>query len=341
MVSAAQKIVVRGIVAGFIGATILAVWFLAADTLLGRPLYTPTFLAATLLRLDPPEVSFGAIAVYTLLHYAAFFAVGIAVAWLMGRLEVAPSILLGAVLGFLLFDIVFYFGVVFTGVEIVHELGWPSVLAGNLLAGIGLMAYLAQSLEKRGVSWLEGLSRNRIVREGVLAGLLGAAAVALWFLAFDLFRGQAFLTPGSLGSALFLGVRDLGDVEVTLLTVGGYTLVHVAAFAVAGLVAAVVFVAAERAPALLLLGLLMFVTFEAFFIGLLAVAAEWLLGALGWGAIGVGNLVATIAVGAYLLAVHPRLRYALVSEELTRSDAVDELAGDVKRTDTPAGHERE
>lgn len=319
----AERIVVRGLVAGFIGATVLALWFFAIDSAVGRPFYTPTFLANVLAGAQLGEPSFGMIAMYTALHYAAFFAVGIAVAWVLSRLEAAPTMLLGAVLGFLLFDLVFYFSVVFTGVDVVQELGWPGVLFGNVLAGVGMMAYLGRTMKTEAVSWLQWLSNVRLVREGVIAGLIGAVSVALWFLVFDLIRGQLLFTPGALGSALFLGVRDLADVQVNLLTVFGYTAFHILAFVLAGTIAAAIAVEAERAPALVLLGILLFVTFEAFFIGLLAVAAQWLLGTLGWGAIGAGNLIATVAMAVYLLKVHPELRAALLSETLSE-DAPDE-----------------
>ena len=48
------------------------------------------------------------------------------------------------------------------------------------------------------------------LREGIVAGLIGAAVVALWFFVFDILRGRPFFTPGALGSALFLGSSTAG-----------------------------------------------------------------------------------------------------------------------------------
>lgn len=313
----AEQILVRGLVAGLIGATTLALWFLIIDTVLGHPFYTPMFLANVIAHVDSAAPSTGLILMYTTLHYVAFILVGLVVAWLMSQLEAAPSLLLGVVLGFLLFDLVFYFGIVFTGVDVVGELGWPEVLFGNLFAGMALTTYLHLTLEKDTVTWWQALAKHRIIREGTVAGVIGAIAVAVWFMLFDLFRGQLFFTPGALGSAFFLGVNDLADVQINLITVGGYTVIHVASFIVAGLLAAAIAVEAERTPALVLLGVLLFVTFEAFFLALLAVAAQWLLGAIGWIAIGMGNLWATAAMATYLLRVHPGLREALLSESLS------------------------
>src|SRR2546425_12202169 len=42
-----------------------------------------------------------------------------------------------------------------------------------------------------------------VLREGVVAGLIGAVVVAVWFLVFDPARGRPFLTPGLLGVAVF------------------------------------------------------------------------------------------------------------------------------------------
>ena len=51
-------------------------------------------------------------------------------------------------------------------------------------------------------------AERSILREGIVAGLIGAAVVAVWFLVFDIIRGQPFLTPGLLGAAVFQGVTD-------------------------------------------------------------------------------------------------------------------------------------
>ena len=308
---ATAQILLRGLGAGFAGATVLVLWFLVIDAVQGQPFHTPAFLASVLAGVDGVDRSVGLILMYTTLHYAAFFAVGIVVAWLMSRLEAAPTLLLGLVLGFLLFDLIFYFGIVFTGVNVVSELGWPEVLAGNLLAGMTVLGMLHLSGEAPSVTWWQSLAEHRIVREGIVAGVLGAVAVAVWFLLVDTWRGQVFFTPGALGSALFLGASDLASVQVSLATVSGYTVAHVAAFVAVGILAAAIVVQAEETPPIILGALLLFVSFEAFFLGILAVVAEWLLGAVAWWAIAGGNLIATAAMAFYLWKAHPKLQTAL------------------------------
>ena len=46
---------------------------------------------------------------------------------------------------------------------------------------------------------------NRILREGFIAGCIGAASVAVWFLIVDTINGQPLFTPAMLGSAVFWG----------------------------------------------------------------------------------------------------------------------------------------
>lgn len=331
-----KNILVPGVKAGLIGATILAVWFLVIDSINGQPFHTPAFLSSILFGVDGVDRSLGLIAGYTVIHYAAFCLVGVVSAWLLSQFSTSPSLLIGLVLGFVMFDLVFYLGVVVTGVDVVRQLGWPEVLAGNLLAGIGLVGYLHRSLGIRSPAWIEALTTHRIIREGFLVGAIGAVIVAVYFFLFDLARGQPFFTPGALGSAIFLRVEDSTAVQVTLATVGGYTVLHFAVFIVVGLAAAALAVQTEKVPALLLAGILILATAEAFFLGLLAVVAEWLLGALGWLSIGVGNVLAAAGMALYLWRAHPDLREVFRMETLADDDDANERVN-LEGTGVPRG----
>lgn len=309
----------RGVVAGILGAAAMALWFLVIDGARGQPFRTPAFLAASLLGGEEVEMSVGRIALYTLIHFGAFILVGIAVSWLLQKLHVVPSILLGLVLGFLLFDVVFYFSVVVTGENVVQLLGWPEVLAGNLLAGVALMGFLHLVGAARPVTWWETLAEHEVVREGIVTGLIGAVVVAAWFLLFDLVQGEPFFTPGALGSALFLGAGELDAVVVDWVTVAGYTVLHFGAFIVTGLIASAIVTEAESTPPIILGAVLLFVTFEAFIMGLLAIAAQFLLGALAWWTILGGNILAAMAMGWYLWHRHPVLRRILMEDPVDRT----------------------
>ena len=315
-----RGVVPRGVLAGILGATALAFWFLIIDGSQGEPFRTPAFLAGALIGTGDISRSLGPVFLYTLIHYTAFIGVGVAVSWLISKIYTAPNVLLGLVLGFALFDIVFYTSVTVTGVDVVAELGWPAVLAGNLIAGVVLMGFLHLTGATPPMSWWSIIGQHRMLREGLISGLIGAGVVALWFLIIDMARGQPFFTPGALGSALFLGSTDLDAIDVTVATVAGYTVLHIGAFLATGLIAAAIACYAEDTPPLILAAVMLFVAFEAFFMGLMALAAEFLLGPLAWWAIALGNVLATVSMGYYLWVQHPKLQQVLADNPLDKTD---------------------
>lgn len=312
-------VVSRGVASGILGGAALAFWFLLVDASRGEPFRTPAFLASSVLGLESVQMSAGPILLFTAVHFGAFVALGVLLSWVLSHVRISSNVLLGLVVGFALFDIVFYTSVTVTGVDVVQELGWPEVLIGNLVAGVVMMGFMHLVGATQPVLWWQAAAHNRVVQEGTVAGLLGAAVVAVWFLLFDVMRGEPFFTPGALGSAIFLGASSVTQVAVSAWTVGGYTVVHLAAFVVTGFVAAAIAVQAEETPPLVLGAILLFVAFEAFFLGLLAMVAEFLLGPLAWWSIAVGNVLATVAMGYYLWKKHPKLRDALGEDPLDRT----------------------
>jgi hypothetical protein len=318
-----NPVIIRGAIGGLLAACALAGWFLLIDLIPAEPFRTPAFVARARAGLEQVEMNAGLLAMYTGFHFGVFILVGIAVSWALDRTNTLPHVLLGLVLGFLLFDVIFYLGVIVTGVNVVTSLGWPWVLVGNLLAGVVLFAYLNAAGPGVKVSWRQLAREHEIIREGLVAGLFGAVTVAVWFLAVDLVRGQVLFTPGALGSALFFGARGVAEVQVTAATVLGYTFLHLVGFLSVGFLASALASAAEREPPLLLGLELLFVTFEVLFIGVLAIVATWLLDALAWWMIVVANLIAAAAMGAFLWHEHPKLQEELshdLEEELVQQD---------------------
>lgn len=315
-----KGVVSRGLMAGILGATALAFWFLIIDGSQGEPFRTPAFLAGALRGTPDLTPALGPVLLYSAIHYAAFMVVGLAVSWFIKNIYTAPNIFLGLVLGFAMFDFVFYLSLTVTGVDVVAALGWPSVLAGNLIAGVVMMGFLHLTGATPPMSWWEILQGHRIIKEGFVSGLLGASVVALWFLIIDLVQGQPFFTPGALGSALFFGSTDLEAVTVSAATVAGYTAIHYTAFILTGTVAAAIACYAEDTPPLVLAAVLLFVTFEALFMGVMALLAEFLLGALAWWSIALGNLLATVSMGYYLWVKHPKLQAVLEQDPLDQTD---------------------
>jgi hypothetical protein len=156
-------------------------------------------------------------------------------------------------------------------------------------------------------------------KQGLMVGLIGAVTVAVWFFILDMVRGSPFFTPAALGSTVFLGVRDLDSVQVTVGIILGYSAVHLAAFILLGTLVVVIARRARTTPPLILGALLVFVTFQALFMGVLAIAAEHLLGALAWWGVAIGNLLAAVTMGYYVWEKDPALKQALEQEPFDRT----------------------
>ena len=170
---------------------------------------------------------------------------------------------------------------------------------------------------------------KRIFREGLVAGLIGAAAIALWFLIGDTIAREALYTPSMVGSALFWGLRDPAQVQISFQAVAGYTMVHVLAFVVVGMIAAAFACQAERFPSTLFVAAVFFAAFEFGFYVVIAVLAQPLLGALAWWNVAIGNAIAAVGMGYYLWHKHPALQQQLAAHPL--GAAIDESADSIRR----------
>jgi len=91
-------------------------------------------------------------------------------------------------------------------------------------------------------------AHRSVLRDGIVAGVIGAAVVALWFLVLDIARGKPFLTPALLGAAVFYGITTPVGLTITAGPLIGYTLLHVLAFVAFGIVAASLLIASEHEP---------------------------------------------------------------------------------------------
>ncbi len=157
---------------------------------------------------------------------------------------------------------------------------------------------------------------SRILREGFVAGVIGATALALWFLIIDVIADQPFFTPAMLGSALFWGGRDPQSVEIAFSTVVAYTMIHLVAFFLVGWIAAAFASMVETFPSTLFLAVVFFAIFEFGFYLVVAVLARPLLGALAWWSVAIGNLIAAAGMGYYLWRAHPGVRASLAARPL-------------------------
>ena len=140
------------------------------------------------------------------------------------------------------------------------------------------------------------LAQRSVLREGIIAGLIGAMVVAVWFLIFDIARGKAFLTPALLGAFVFSGAESPAGLEISFFPIVGYSILHGLAFMAFGVIAAWLVVQAGREPALFIGFVILFAAFEVFFLAVVGAFSQSLLDALVWWSILVGNLLASIAM---------------------------------------------
>jgi len=155
-------------------------------------------------------------------------------------------------------------------------------------------------------------AQRSVLKEGIVAGLIGASVVAMWFLLLDVARRRPLFTPGLLGAAVFQGLTDPSTLGITTGPVLGYTILHGLAFIAFGVVAASIMAVSEREPALFVGFVILFACFEVFFFGVVGALGQSMLGALVWWAILVGNLLASVAMLWYLVRAHRALPRALV-----------------------------
>jgi len=141
----------EGLVAGVVGAAVIAVWFLILDTLAGHPLYTPTVLGTALFRhgagLENPEtiaVSFDMVVVFTWVHVLVFGVIGGLASHLLAFAERRPNFGFGVVLFFVIFEFGFVTLCMVFAQDVLHALTWGKVLIGNVLAAAAMAAYLWQ-----------------------------------------------------------------------------------------------------------------------------------------------------------------------------------------------------
>jgi hypothetical protein len=152
---------------------------------------------------------------------------------------------------------------------------------------------------------------HSVLREGVIAGALGATAVAAWFLAIDVLAGHPLRTPEVLGRALF-SILGPSGMEGAMSFVVAYTIFHYVAFAAVGTLAVVIVHWSEKEPAVLAGFVILFVAAELGFYGLVGLLSQPLiLGDIAWYQVMIGNLLAAGIMGWYLWRRHPQLGHDL------------------------------
>ena len=193
---------VHGAVGGIVAGIVVVAWFFIMDVIAGEPFATPARLSSEVLREDFSRPWPRLIALYTVLHFGVFVAMGVVTTWMLYALDLRPGVVVGALFGVFVLNAVHYLGLLVTGTNLLTVVPVMQVTIANLFGGVLMMLYLGR------VGWgsggVEASGRVGMVAHGLTTGVVGAATVAMWFLFMDMLAGSPLRTPATLGSALML-----------------------------------------------------------------------------------------------------------------------------------------
>ncbi len=299
MVRAQRSGLREGVITGVIGAGTVALWFLIYDAWRGKPLFTPALLGTAIFYgVSSPlsiDIAIGPVIGYSIVHVLAFIGFGIVAACMLMASEREPALFIAFVTLFAAFEVFFFVVVRTLSQTVLGAIGWWAILAGNLLASIVMLWFLVRGHPEL-PSTLIG-SSGHILREGVVAGVIGAAVVAFWFLILDAIRGDPLRTPRFLGTAMLQQTDPVGAIL-------SYTIVHGIAFILFGIAGAFLLSGAEQRPVFLLPFIILYVAFEFFFFAVMLILARWALDELAGWAVVLGNLLAGAAMLTYYFKTH-------------------------------------
>lgn len=149
--------------------------------------------------------------------------------------------------------------------------------------------------------------RARVLSEGLAAGLLGYAVIAVFFGSLHLFTGQSlFHTAAALGEGLVSHDASIvgGAAAGSIIAFNG---IHVLAFVLFGVIAAWLVSRAERNPGFFIV--MLFLGLAGFFYslsGFLGFSIDRPL-APSWITVAVANVIAGLFMAGYLFRAHPGL----------------------------------
>src|SRR5687768_1053671 len=180
---------VHGAVGGIVAGLVVALWFLGVDLAAGQPFATPARLADAVIG-GQHAAGIRLVVAYTVLHLGVFAAIGMAAASFIRATGVAPGLLVGAVFGLVVLTGVHYTALLVTGRRVLAVVPAIHVVVANLLGGMAMMSYLHLAMRSTAPIGYGVLREHRLVARGLVTGMIGAGAVAFWFLVLDATRGQ-------------------------------------------------------------------------------------------------------------------------------------------------------
>ena len=137
-----------GAIAGLLGGGSIMVLSLLYDALLFTPLATPDFLAQALIGRAGPAADITAqlrlvrIAMFTVLHLAAFIFLGIVLVKFFRITNIRKTLLHGGLYGLTACTTLFGASLQLSGTKVSVAPEWLAVLLGNFIAGVVMAGYL-------------------------------------------------------------------------------------------------------------------------------------------------------------------------------------------------------
>lgn len=136
--TSSRSFLVEGLSTGLLGATVVAAWFFVVDFASGTPLQTPGILgSAVFLGVTTAEdavINATTVGLYSLLHGAVFFVVGVGTTAIIRAADRTPSLLALFVPLTVVLQALFVGGTAILAQSLLGSIAWWAVLGGNLLA---------------------------------------------------------------------------------------------------------------------------------------------------------------------------------------------------------------
>ena len=161
--------------------------------------------------------------------------------------------------------------------------------------------------------------QRRAVRDGIAVGVIGYAAVALFYAAFDVLAARGPLhTVNMLGQAVFRGLRDPAvlqfPLELDALAIFAYNALHLVLALVIGLTVTTLVAFGERNPVRRNLARALIAAGFAVTVIVVGLLTAPMRPVLPWWSIVVANALAVLLAGSYLVRRHPGLGRRMILE---------------------------
>ncbi len=158
--------------------------------------------------------------------------------------------------------------------------------------------------------------RGQVLRQGFIAGVIGYAAVVLFFILVNLVEGRSpFHTVALLGSSLFYGLEDARRLVIEPGPILAYNGIHLLVSLVAGTVSAWVVYEVERHHFLWYFALIALIAGFLYSLVVVGLLGAELSEALPWWLVAFANLVWVGSMGLYLWRAHPGLLREIAEEQ--------------------------